>query len=49
MGTLMVILVWLYLNSIAILIGFELNVSILAARAEETEVVDSVNHNEETS
>jgi membrane protein len=27
-GTLMVILVWLYLNSIALLIGFELNVSI---------------------
>ena len=27
-GTLMVILIWLYLNSIAILIGFELNVSI---------------------
>jgi membrane protein len=34
-GTLMVILVWLYLNSIAILIGFELNVSIIAARAED--------------
>jgi membrane protein len=34
-GTLMVVLVWLYLNSIAILIGFELNVSILAARAED--------------
>jgi len=34
-GTLMVILLWLYLNSIAILIGFELNVSIKAARAEE--------------
>jgi membrane protein len=36
-GTLMVILVWLYLNSIAILIGFELNVSIMAARAEGKE------------
>jgi len=34
-GTLMVILLWLYLNSIAILIGFELNVSIIAARTEE--------------
>ncbi len=33
-GTLMVILLWLYLNSIAILIGFELNVSIKAAQAE---------------
>jgi membrane protein len=33
-GTLMVILVWLYLNSIALLIGFELNVSIKAAIAE---------------
>jgi len=36
-GTLMVILIWLYLNSIALLIGFELNVSIKAARAEKVE------------
>ena len=36
-GTLMVILIWLYLNSIAILIGFELNVSIMAARDEDSE------------
>jgi len=35
-GTLMVILVWLYLNSIALLIGFELNVSIKAAQEEDT-------------
>jgi membrane protein len=34
-GTLMVVLIWLYLNSIAILIGFELNLSILDARAED--------------
>jgi membrane protein len=34
-GTLMVILLWLYLNSIAILIGFELNLSIIEARSEE--------------
>lgn len=33
-GTLMVILIWLYLNSIALLVGFELNVSIKAATAE---------------
>jgi membrane protein len=33
-GTLMIILAWLYLNSIALLIGFELNVSIKAANAE---------------
>jgi len=33
-GTLMVMLVWLYLNSIALLVGFELNVSIKAANAE---------------
>lgn len=33
-GTLMVILIWLYLNSIALLIGFELNVSIKDAIAE---------------
>jgi membrane protein len=32
-GTLMVTLIWLYLNSIALLIGFELNVSIKAAQA----------------
>jgi membrane protein len=32
-GTLMVILAWLYFNSIALLIGFELNVSIKAAIA----------------
>lgn len=30
-GTLMIILIWLYLNSIALLIGFELNLSIKAA------------------
>jgi membrane protein len=36
-GTLMVILVWLYLNSIALLIGFELNVSIKDAHAIDIE------------
>jgi len=36
-GTLMVILVWLYLNSIALLIGFELNVSIKAAKEDDAE------------
>jgi membrane protein len=36
-GTLMVILVWLYLNSIALLIGFELNMSIKAAAAGNQE------------
>jgi membrane protein len=39
-GTLMVILIWLYLNSIALLIGFELNVSIKEAREEEEEKPD---------
>jgi membrane protein len=48
-GTLMVILIWLYLNSIAILIGFELNVSIMAARAEDEDKILSVNCSEETS
>jgi len=47
-GTLMIILIWLYLNSIAILIGFELNVSIMAARAEDKEKIQSVSCNEET-
>jgi membrane protein len=36
-GTLMVILIWLYLNSIALLIGFELNLSIKEARIAESE------------
>jgi membrane protein len=36
-GTLMVILIWLYLNSIAILIGFELNVSIKAAQDHDSD------------
>jgi len=46
-GTLMVILLWLYLNSIAILIGFELNVSIKAARAEGVENTPEGHCNEE--
>jgi membrane protein len=37
-GTLMVILLWLYLNSIALLIGFELNLSIKDARQGDSEV-----------
>ncbi len=48
-GTLMVILLWLYLNSIAILIGFELNVSIHDARAEDIERQNSFSCNEEIS
>ena len=48
-GTLMVILIWLYLNSIAILIGFELNVSIMAARAEDKEQIQTISHNEDIS
>jgi membrane protein len=48
-GTLMIILIWLYLNSIAILIGFELNVSIMAARAEDKERIQTLSHNEDIS
>lgn len=48
-GTLMVILIWLYLNSIAILIGFELNVSIMAARAEDEERIQPLSHSEDIS
>lgn len=47
-GTLMIILVWLYLNSIALLIGFELNVSIKAARDEDAESMKTISCNEET-
>ena len=36
-GSLMVILLWLYLNSIALLIGFELNVSIKDAGSPDSE------------
>jgi membrane protein len=48
-GTLMVILIWLYLNSIAILIGFELNVSIMDARAEDEERIQTIIHSEDIS
>ena len=34
-GTLIMILIWLYLNSVALLVGFELNVSIRAATSAE--------------
>ncbi len=47
-GTLMIILIWLYLNSIALLIGFELNVSIKDAREENEERNRTVSCNEET-
>lgn len=47
-GTLMVILVWLYLNSIALLIGFELNVSIKDAKEEDAERNRTISCNEET-
>jgi membrane protein len=48
-GTLMVILLWLYLNSIAILIGFELNLSIIDARIEDEEKLNSFSCSEEIS
>ncbi|OFY66134.1 MAG: hypothetical protein A2V64_05530 [Bacteroidetes bacterium RBG_13_43_22] len=47
-GTLMVILIWLYLNAIALLIGFELNVSIKDAREDEEERNRTFSCNEET-
>ena len=47
-GTLMIILVWLYLNSIALLIGFELNVSIKAATAGKQNGDSLVSYNEDT-
>ena len=48
-GTLMVILVWLYLNSIALLIGFELNVSIKDAIALDSGKNSTISHSEETA
>jgi membrane protein len=47
-GTLMVILAWLYLNSIALLIGFELNVSIKAAIAGDKNAEDQISYSEGT-
>jgi membrane protein len=47
-GTLIVILVWLYLNSIALLIGFELNLSIKEAKDEDDERNNNISCNEET-
>ncbi len=35
-GTLIIILIWLYLNSVALLVGFELNVSIRAATCSKS-------------
>ena len=40
LGTLIVILIWLYLNSVALLVGFELNVSIKAAHCSVPPAVD---------
>jgi membrane protein len=48
-GTLMVVLIWLYLNSIAILIGFELNLSIIDARIEDALKENSLIYNEVTA
>jgi uncharacterized BrkB/YihY/UPF0761 family membrane protein len=39
---------WLYLNSIALLIGFELNVSIKAAIAETPDGENYISYNEDT-
>ncbi len=47
-GTLMVILIWLYLNAIALLIGFELNVSIKEAREKDEKKNQTISCNEET-
>ncbi len=43
MGTIMVIMIWLYLNSIALLIGFELNLSIKEAREQHKDLPGAVN------
>lgn len=48
-GTLIVILIWLYLNSIALLIGFELNVSIKDAREIDPESISIEQSGEETA
>ncbi|PLX10915.1 MAG: hypothetical protein C0594_04225 [Marinilabiliales bacterium] len=37
-GTIIVILLWLYFNSLALIIGFELNTSIINARSERHDI-----------
>jgi len=41
MGTIIVILVWLYLNSISLLIGFELNASIKTANIRHKRIINA--------
>ena len=43
-GTLIVIMIWLYLNSIALLIGFELNVSIREASSRSNSLNNSLSY-----
>ncbi len=45
----MVVLGWLYLNSIAILIGFELNLSIIDTQAEDAMWLSLPIRSEETA
>ena len=40
MGTIIVILLWLYLNSISLLIGFELNASIKTANTRHNKIIN---------
>jgi membrane protein len=41
-GTLMVVLLWIYFNAISLLIGFELNASIFNAKRENLEIKDEI-------
>ena len=41
-GTLMIILIWMYLNSIILLTGFELNASISNARRKEENIKEEL-------
>lgn len=40
-GTLLIVLLWIYFNSIVVLIGFELNASILMAKLDKTEEAEN--------
>jgi membrane protein len=39
-GTLLVILLWMYFNSIILLLGFELNASIVSAKEKQQNKLD---------
>ena len=42
LGTLMIVLVWIYINAISLIVGFELNASINNAKRENPKAVNAI-------